>query len=68
MAASGRTLKYIGPHVAVEVPALAQVVARGKTITVEDTALADALLAQETNWQEISSKPAETKAAGKDGA
>lgn len=64
--AKERTLKYIGPHVAVDVPALGQTVVRGDTVTVDDAALAKALLAQGENWEETSGKAAE-KPAGKDG-
>lgn len=62
--AKERTLKYIGPHVAVDVPALGRTVARGDTVTVDDAALAKALLAQGENWEEVSGKA--EKAAGKD--
>lgn len=58
-----KTLKYVGPHVAVDVPALRQTVARGATVTVDDAALAKALLDQADNWQEVK---AADKTAGKD--
>lgn len=63
MAGKERQIKYVGPHVAVDVPALGQVVKRGESVTVTDVALAKGLLAQADNWQEVGVKD---KDAGKD--
>jgi len=63
MAGKERNLRYVGPHVAVDVPALGQVVRRGETVTVDNAALAKGLLAQADNWQEVGVKDQD---AGKD--
>lgn len=52
MAGKGRVLRYVGPHVAVEVPDLGATVERNHQITVDDPAIAAALLDQD-DWREV---------------
>ncbi len=67
---TGRTLRYIGPHVGVEIPALETTVARGAEIAIADTALAEGLLAQPGNWEVVGGKGKQQAAgtAGEEGS
>lgn len=56
---TARKLRYVGPHVGVEIPALETTVLRNHQIEVADSVLADSLLEQTDNWKEVgaASKP-----------
>ena len=49
------SIKYVGPHDEVEVPALFRNVAQGETVELEDdhTELAQSLCLQTDNWQPV---------------
>ena len=62
-----KQLKYVGPHVAVEVetaPRLWTEVGKNQTIQVGDS-LAKALLEQPDNWVDVTKKAAGKKAAAR---
>lgn len=55
---AGTKIRYVGPHGAVDVPALGKTVRRGQQVEVEDKAVAASLLRQE-DWEEVGGKAAE---------
>lgn len=65
MAEEPRRLRYVGPHVAVEVPSLGATVERNHQIAVDDPAIAAALLDQE-DWREVGAAKEPDKAEKKE--
>ena len=58
--AEARKIRYVGAHAEVYVPALGQSVRRNHQISVDDAALAAALLEQ-SGWEEVGAKAREAQ-------